>query len=226
LFEIFDKHLADLEGAMKLPKGITSRQLIPEIIARALEIPVELLATDVTGSKIAEFIGGALLAGLPGAVGPHLPGKWTERDTEDIYAIGKQWLLQATDPSSDDLVKIANAIQNLRLGFTFGDWNRIRLAFGAKSLPEISSDIARVTSAWAAAFGLPSFGAPSPGTPPPTPGGIPPLYRETLSGPTTAAAAPAPSTTPTGAPGRFRFTLDHGQPAVAPAAPRFRITLN
>jgi hypothetical protein len=223
LFESIDPYLRDIERGMKLPDGVTGRQLIPEIIARILEVPVELLATDVTGAKIAEFIGGALLVGLPGFIGPALSDKWTKRDTEDIFAIGKQWLIEATDPSVDDIVKIANAIQNLRMGITFGDPSRIRLAFGVKSPSDISSDISRVTSAWAAALGL---GPPMRTKSSPAAGATAPLYKETLSGSTSMAKPPtAPITTPTGALQAFRLTLDHNQPAAATVTPRYRLTL-
>jgi hypothetical protein len=230
VFEKIDKPLEGIEDTFKLPRGVTSRQLVPEIIARILEIPVELVATDVTGAKIAEFIIGAALMGTPGFIGPALSREWSARDTEDIYAIGKQWLIEATDPSVDDLVKVANAIQNLRLGISFGDPRRISSAFGVKSWQQIQADWANVANAFGAAFGMPGARAPAKPATQTAPGATtPPLYKETLSGGSAAGPKPAAPSTPTPIPGvnvMYRSTVgDHMQPSLPAVTPRFRLTL-
>lgn len=227
MFEKIDPYLEGWERALALPKGVTSRQWIPEFVSRILEIPVDLVAGTAFAQKIALGVGGLLLATIPQQIGPKVSREWSDRDTEDVNAIAKFWIAEMTDPTADDLVNIANAIQNLRMGISFGDWTRIASAFGVKSPAAMTADMQKIASAFGSIIGVPvSFG---PAAPAPAPAAAPPLYRETLSSsPAPAAPAPAGQPAPTAIPGVpqvFRFTSDHAQPPAPPAVPRFRVTL-
>jgi hypothetical protein len=231
VFEAIDPYIKGIEEGLKLPAGVTSRQMIPEIMARIVELPIDVIANDVTAAKVMKGILGVFFAVAPQQILPLIAKEWDKhtgypgRDTEDTYAMAKMWLLEATDPTPDDMVKIANAIQNLRQGFAFGDANRIASVFGVKSLATIQSDWVNVANAFATAFGMP--GAKSPPKPNPA-GSMAPLYKETLGGPGVATATPLTPAGPTGVPGvaqLFRFTSDHLQPKPPSVTPRFRMTI-
>lgn len=230
-----------IEDFMNLPKGITSRQLLPELIAGIIEIPVDVIASDITGRKIIEFIVGAIMCGGVGAVGPRLSKDWKDRDTEDVYAIAKRWLIDVLDPSADDLVKIANAVQNIRQGVSFGDVSRALSPFAVKSWPQIQADWANVANAFSVAFGMPGAKRTTPTkagaaagagafSPPGGMGGTTPtpLYKQTLSG-SDAATTPTtpPGATPLpGVPAVYRVTVgDHQQPSAPAVTPRFMLTV-
>ena len=172
MFEELDKYLKGIEEALKLPEGVTSRQMVPEIVARITEIPIDLVAQDIVGQKIMKLVLGVILSVAPQHIGPAVAARWSKRDTEDVYAIAKEFLVEGTDPTADDLVKVANAIKNLRQGIAFGDWSRIYRSFGVKDFETIKTEWENVARSFASAFAieLPSAGMPpSPSTsPPPT----------------------------------------------------------
>lgn len=229
MFESVDPYMKGIEDAMKLPPGITSRQMVPEIVARLFEIPIDVVANDITAAKVMKGILGVIFSLAPQYIGPMITKGWRDRDTEDNYAIAKMWLLEMTDPTSDDLVKIANAVQNVRAALQFGDPNRFWSIFGVKSWQQIQADWANVANAFASAFGMPSAKAPTKPGAGAGGGKVPVLYKETLSGPGNAQAAPATPAAPTAIAGvkqMFRFTQDHMQPGATGIAPRFRLTLN
>jgi hypothetical protein len=222
MFEGIDPYIRDIERFLKIPDGTTSFQLIPEIVARIVELPIDTIMTDITAAKIAKGVLGLFFALAPQHIGPMLSRDWKPRDTEDTYAMAKFWLLETTDPTPDDLIKIASAIQNLRQGFAFGDTRRIASVFGVKSLAAIQADWANVANAFGSAFGIPGAKAP------PRPGTPPPMFRETLSGDQSPAAPPG-QPAPTAMPGvaqMFRFTSDHAQPGPPTVSTtRFRLTV-
>lgn len=224
MFEKIDPYMRDIETLMKLPEGVTSRQLVPEILSRIVEIPIDVVAMDITGAKIMKAVLGFFFALAPQHIGPMITRDWKPRDSEDTFAMAKMWLLEATDPTADDLVKIASAITNLRQGFAFNDPNRILSVFGAKSLAQIQADWQNVGKAFGAAFGISGAKAPSKTAAE----ALAPLYHETLSGPGAARAAPAGQPQQTKIPGvsaLFRFTSDHEQPATSGVTPRFKVTI-
>ena len=211
-----------IEDVLKLPAGITSRQMVPELLARIVEFPIDVIMNDITAAKIAKGILGALFMTAPQYIGPALSREWKDRDTEDVYAMAKEWLVEMTDPTADDMVKIANAVQNLRQGFAFGDSRRIFGVFGVKSLGQIQNDWANVARAFASAFGIPA--ATPPGKP--ANGATVKLYRETLGPSGPSASSPAESTPIPGIPKIFRATLDHGQPPPLAGKKYYRETLS
>jgi hypothetical protein len=170
----------------------------------------------------------AVLLGLaPGPINAYTGKKLSDRDVEDLFAIAKEWFIEMTDPTSDDLVKLASAIQNVRLGVANNDPSRVLSVFGAKSLQQIQSDWANVMSAFGTAFGMPSAGSKKPAAP--GSGTQAPLYRETLAGPGKGMAAPQTPAPPTQMPGvslLARFSTDHQQPQAPAVTPRFRLTLS
>lgn len=233
MFEKIDPYMRDIETLLKLPTGVTSRQLVPEIMSRIVEIPIDVIANDITAAKVMKGILGLFFALAPQQIGPMIARDWdrtpgyTGRDSEDTFAMAKMWLLEMTDPTADDLVKIATAIQNIRQGFAFNDPARIARVFGAKSWAEIQADWTNVANAFGTAFGIPGA-KPAAKTAAAGAGPAPALYRETLSGPGAARAAPAGQPAPSAIPGipsLFRFTSDHAQPGAPGVATRFRLTL-
>jgi len=183
MFEKVDGLVKPWEDALKIPSGSTSRQWIPELAASVLEIPIDVVA-EPFGAKVAKAVGAFILSLAPQfAVKPLVGYAWSDRDTEDLHAIAKHWFAQVLDPSPEDLAKIAEAISELRAGFTFGDWTRIARAFGVKSPQVIKAGWDRVTSAWASAFGLPA--APPIAMPPTPPAAplVPPIPPVTIEVP-------------------------------------------
>ena len=171
MFEKIDGTIRPWEDLLHIPPGETGRQWAPEAIAYLLELPFDNLI-DTLGAKVGKFLAGFILAVAPQFAGPALAGyAWTPRDTEDIHAIAKHLIAEGLDPTPDELVKIAEAIGNLRQGITYGDWPTISRAFGLKSIDEIKADWDGVVRSFSRAFGIPSAApAPSPPAPaaPPT----------------------------------------------------------
>jgi hypothetical protein len=209
VFERVDAVIRPWEDFWKHPSGITSRQWLPEFAAYLLELPIDAVS-EPFAAKVSKGLAGLLLSVLPQHVGPLLAREWTTRDTEDLQAIGKHFAAEMLDPRPEDLVKIAEAISEMRAGITFGDWTRIAKAFGVKSPEEIKAAWDNAVAAWTKALGIP---APAPAAPPTAP----PMTRETLASP--------PATLPT--PPVFRMTSDTFQPS-APAVPKmlFKTTLS
>jgi hypothetical protein len=233
MFEKVDEVVKGAEDFLKLPRGVTSRQMIPELLAGIVDLPIDAVLTDVTAAKIAKGVLGVFFALAPQHIGPMLsgrgPGGWSDRDTEDVFAMAKKWIIDVLDPNPSDLVKIANAIQNLRLGITYNDPRRIATVFGAKTWPQLQTEWANVANAFGAAFGTPGI-LKIPGDPGFSPGAfLAGLTRSTLSGPGAKAPEQPKTVTSTAIPGItsvYRSTQDHSQPMPPRITPRYRSSLS
>jgi hypothetical protein len=239
MFEKIDDWFKGAEEFLHLPKGITTRQMVPELIGGLADLPIDAVMTDVTAAKIAKGVLGIVFALTPQWWGPAISGRgpngWTDRDTEDVFAIAKKWIIDVLDPNPSDLVKIANALQNLRMGVTFSDPRRIMSVFGTKTPQQIMQDWTNVANAFGAAFGMPGmgYGVKKPaGDPSFSPGQFfQGLTRSTLSTPGAGITQPE-TTTPTAVPGIssiYRSTLNSNktnQPTTPRVTQRYRSSLS
>jgi len=199
------------EEVLRIPYGQTSAYWVPTYIGRILEMAFDAFI-EPAGGKFVKTASGIAITLIPGFV----PGM-KERDIVEFQGIGRHLATEIADPSPEELSRIAEAISELRLGITFGDWSRIARAFGFKSPEQITREWTDVINRFSVAFGIP--------TPTPAGGAAPPMVRETLTSPTPPATQ-APQPPAPGLPVLFRMTSDTLQPA-APAVPKklFKLTL-
>lgn len=167
MFEAIDGVFKPWEEALKLPQGVTGRQWAPEAVAYLIEVPEDLLF-DTLGAKIAKFLVGAILAVVPQFALPMVASGWSSRDTEDMQGIAKHLCAEGLDPTPEEMVKIANAIGKIRRGLTFGNWDMIAEAIGAKPLDTVLEELKAVGTSITSAFGIPTTPT-KPEQPAPTP---------------------------------------------------------
>lgn len=168
MFEGLDSYVRPWEAFWKIPEGKTSSVWVPEGIARIIELLSDL-TIQTTGSKIFQTILGIILGAAPQQI-PGIPA----RAIAELQQMATHLSTDFVDPSTQDLVTIANSIAELRAGITFGDWSRIARAFGVMSPEQITANMKTVVDAFSRALGfapptVPPAVAPPPPTPPPTP---------------------------------------------------------
>lgn len=178
MFEGLDKYVTGWEAFWKIPTGKTSSVWVPEGIGRLIEVVSDLTVTDL-GGKIFKSVLGAILGTVP----QRIPGI-SDRTIAELQQISTHLSTEFVDPSPQELVRIANAISELRAGITFGDWTRIARAFGVKTPEQITAEMKSVVDAFSKALG---FAAPAPAAPP-TP--TPPPPTPTVFPPTTPIEVP------------------------------------
>jgi len=167
MFEGLDPYFRSWEEFWKIPTGKTSSVWVPESIGRVIEVVSDLTITDL-GGKIFKTVLGAVLGTVPQRI-PGVP----DRTVAELQQIATHLSTEFVDPSPQELVRIANAISELRAGITFGDWTRIARAFGVKTPEQITADMKSVVDAFSRALGFvappaPPPAAPLPAPPPPT----------------------------------------------------------
>lgn len=172
MFEGMDSVIRPWENALKIPAGVTSRQYAPEAVAYFLEIPEDLLF-DTFGAKVAKFLIGLILSLVPQQILPMIAPSWSSRDTEDMQGIAKHLLAEGLDPTPAEMVKIADAVGKIRQGITFGNWDSIAQAVGAKPISQVVAELNQVGAAITHAFGLPSAAPPTSQPPPQQPPATP-----------------------------------------------------